>query len=243
MKINFWKMGFEFGKKKIILGYGGAIFIALLFISNAYAAPVMQINQTYNTKTTDIFKTKKEVTVDSNICITKEKLPLLKIAIQHIDDPDYKIFVDELIKIIEKNGKATSDDLTHIVYRCHLNIDRIAAGLVQAAGYDDTRNHLFWFPGIVRLRHILCGLIFGGRYGDVGPILIGTWNLYDGQHYRASYKINLGEVKTAPNQGMVLIGWSGLFFGFNTGININGGLTYTWWDAGGFYSLILVTET
>jgi len=241
MKINLWKIGFEFGKKKIILGYGGAIFITLLFISSACATPVMQMSQTDNLLRSDILKTKKEVTVDPNICITKEKLPLLKIALQHIDDPEYKIFVTELINIIEKNGKATCDDLTYIVHRFHLNIDRIAAGFVLAVGYDDTRNHLFWFPGYIRLRHFINAIIFWGTYMDTGPILVGTWQLYNGEKDKADYRINLGEDKVTPNKGMVLLGWSGyLIYGFASWYNYN--RDENGYRAGGFYSLIIITE-
>jgi hypothetical protein len=206
-------------KKKYWMVLGAVV--VMLIVSNASALPTIQSNKS-NYRTTD-------VKVDPNICITKEKLPLLKIAFQHIDDPDYKIFVTEMIKIIEKNGKGTSNDCLQIVNQYHLNIDRISAGFVWAYGNGPDS--------------VIPGELFKDAFGFYfGPVIVGFWSYgYSGDlKTSASYRINFGPTIYKPNNGLVIGGWS--FFGFllpGFGWSIGGG-DFTQ-SAGGLYTLIVIS--
>jgi hypothetical protein len=90
----------------------------------------------------------KEVSVDSNIYLTRGKLPLLQRAVTQIDNPEIKQFVQKIITELQGEDIVTSVDIQKIVDTLPFPV-RIRTGPLLCYG-PGVLQATWWFPrGIV----------------------------------------------------------------------------------------------
>lgn len=154
-------------KNRVVkIGSFWAVVISLLMISSATAINVVQSNTTTTQK--------KDVYVEPNICLTKKYLPVLKRSEKQLQDPEYKKIVQQIVSLLEKNGKVTSDDVKNIVDSSNADIKAVyALGRINGGGTG-----LAWcFPFF-----FLKEFPFLGLFTFPLPTLIMQWEISNNGH-------------------------------------------------------------
>lgn len=223
MKINFSKVGYEFGKKKIFndshnrelkrsiimrkkkywLVFGAAT-ISILMMSSVSAVSVIQSHYKND-------NVKEKPYIDPNICMTKKQLPILKKAVTEIKNPTNQKIVQSIIDTIEKKGMVRQSEITEIVSNLDANILGIHCGFVHGNGEGDA--YLFRGP-IQLLLFFIEQTILLASYHALGIVVF--WHSLD------PVRVNL-RVYNEETNGIIIgyLGfewsggdpWDGVFYG------------------------------
>lgn len=176
------------------ISISGAVVIVLLLISGASAVNVVK-----ESKINDMIENQRNnVFIDPNIKLTKFSLPLLRKAIKQNTDQEDNIFLENLITLLEKNGKITSFDIKNIIkneklhYRGIYGFSRIRT-LNSSDGYADS------IPG-----YLLTALI-----GYFGPALIVRYGTGVSDEY--GWHVEINNQKVNVGNGLIL-GWIGYVY-------------------------------
>jgi hypothetical protein len=211
MRKNLGKRGPFIGKKKIVFGYLGALFIISLFVSSACAAPIVQTSHLDTSLKSNNITTKTAVTIDPNICLTKKQLPILKKAVTEISNPTNKKIVQSIIDTLEKKGVVGQSEIKEIVNDLQANILGISCGFVHGNGNGDA----FLFRGPIQvLLFFIEQAILLVSYHALGIVVF--WHSLD------PVRVNL-KVYTEETYGTIIgyLGfewsggnpWNGVFYG------------------------------
>jgi hypothetical protein len=214
--------------KKSIMIFG-VFAITLVIITNTTATNVIQEELKRNMK--------KDVYVEPNIILTKIYLPILRNSIKQIQEPDYKNIVQQIVDLIEKEGRATSQDIKKIVDSSDANIKNVfLLGIV----YGDGPGRVLCFP----FTYLKCLPVLG-LFTFYLPTLVTSWEANSKGNNPPPDKpttINVkGHTYTRSNHdGGLAIGFIGL--SMNSGINLITNPGYCWTDITllGFFVILFI---
>jgi len=133
-------------KGRMTFGFGAITLLILLSMNSMCATATKQDQIT--------------IYVDSELVLTRKNLPLLEKYISKIKDNDVRIFVSEVIKLIEEKGIVNSEDAHRIITENTLSIRGIYFSKIISTDEDDA-----WCPGYMDgfpCLHMIRLFSFGG---------------------------------------------------------------------------------
>jgi hypothetical protein len=163
--------------RRYVIFFGMVVILFLLVVSYSTA---INLTKECNEKKIDIENNDK--VIDENICLTKTKLPLLKIAANQVKDNDFKTGICSIIEIIEEKGYISSTEVKHLLG----GSGGIYSGRISFSAYYNAK--AIGFPG----------LLFNG-----GPWVVVGWSARsDAQDIYGQY--GFSGVYDSPHRGFAV---------------------------------------
>ncbi len=168
-----------------------------------------------------------ETNIDSNIRLTSKHLPLFRKSVRHIDVPQIKEFIQQVIHALEVKGHVDSKDIEEIVNILNLNAKIKGIHflcLLRSTGF-----------GIAYARGILPFIFdFVFHFLFIDEIYIGPAVLVDWESPNANTYINSRKIYDDDSQ-------KGYIFGF-LGLILAGGTWPCCYDVIGFCNFVIITD-
>lgn len=164
--------------------------------------------------------------IDSNIRLTSKYLPIFRKSVRHIDVPQIKEFIQQVIHVLEVKGNVDSNDIKEIVNILNLNAKIKGIHflcLLHSTGYGTA-----YARGILPL---IFEFVFHNLFDEtyIGPAILVDWDSPNANTY-----INSRKIYDDDSQ-------KGYIFGF-LGLTFSGGIWPCIYDVIGFCNFVIITD-
>jgi len=165
--------------------------------------------------------------IDSNIHLTSKHLTLFRKSVRHIDVPQIKEFVQQVIYALELKGNVDSKDIEEIVNI--LNLNAKIKGIHFLCLLRSTGTGIAYARGILPF---IFDILFHNLFIDetyIGPAILVNWDSTNADTYINSRKIYEDDSQ------------KGYIFGF-LGLTLAGGTWPCYYNAIGLCNFVIITE-
>ena len=165
--------------------------------------------------------------IDSNIRLTSKYLPLFRKSVRHIDVPQIKEFIQQVIHVLEVKGNVDSNDIKEIVNI--LNLNAKIKGIHFLCLLRSTGAGTAYARGILPF---IFEFVFHYLFADeihIGPAILVDWDSPNADTYINSRKIYEDDSQ------------KGYIFGF-LGLTFSGGIWPCIYDVIGFCNFVIITD-
>ena len=165
--------------------------------------------------------------IDSNIRLTSKYLSLFRKSVRHIDVPQIKEFIQQVIHVLDVKGIVDSNDIEEIVNI--LNLNAKIKGIHFLCLLHSTGFGTAYARGILPLifEFVFHNLLIDETY--IGPAILVDWDSPNANTY-----INSRKIYDDDSQ-------KGYIFGF-LGLTFSGGIWPCIYDVIGFCNFVIITD-